>query len=608
MVGTAILQRELGSVARKWTNYLVRAVFVLLLAIIVTLMWVESVRRWGRMSYSGLSQAGHELFIGLFVTEVVLVSLAGPLVTGGLIAQERERRTLDLLFLTPLGDLEIVLGKFVSRMAYLLGLILLATPVLLGVLIFGGVASEDILLGSLLVFVCGLWSGAIGLFVSGLARKSYLAVMATYFILLAQTFGIPLVWGIVTDFRGTPGPLFFTTSPQFFAIARIASPELVSAWQFELWPWVTGVIAALSAALVVASSWFLRASPAAAVPVAAETKVRRRLRPGRDWLSRLLAGCGWAIVVAITAAMLFCAPFVLERSHGMALVPLAGLVYVLVRLVRGGGGRRHAGDPPRRVWENPVAWKEIVLARSPGVRRMVEVTLLAAVGIMFLCYGAERSAWGDDEFHGIYLGFELCGTLVVTVILSAVAIAQEAEAGHLDLLLGTPLRPGQILFGKQLGVCVTVAPLLAFMTLHAVSALGARDRIEPADVLLALVIVAVILYFQSSLALLLGLWFRRVGAAIGVCLVGALLAYLFVPILGEILFRRSESWLYWLVGYLNPLGAIVLAIRGGHRHYGSDVLPSGTGFAVSIVFYLVGGAALQLLTVFGFDRFVRRNR
>lgn len=605
MTGLAILQREIGSVSRKGTSYLLRAVFVFLLAMIVTLVWASEMRWSGQMSYSRMSAVGRGLFAGLFVTEVVLVSLVGPLVTGGLIAQERERRTLDLLFMTPMRDYEIVFGKFLSRMAYILGLILLSTPVLLGCLIFGGVSPEEILLGAILVFVCALWSGAIGMFLSAFTRKGYLAVVGAYFVLLVQCFGLPMIFALTFMRRGRPGPAFFLTSPQLYSFARILSEGQVSFWGIDIWGYVAGGTTLLSLLLVLVSVRFLRRTPpGATVSAGADTKVRKRMKPARNLLGSLARIVGGVALVATLIAMVVALPLAWEETEGLVLLPVLGAATVLVRVFF---ARRRRSAGQQRVWENPVAWREIVSQRSPGVDRMVNLVLFAMAGFMFLFIAFEGGLTDDRKFHGAYLGAELCATLVVAIVLAAASIGQEAEAGRLDLLLGTPLHPAKVLIGKMLGVFATLAPLLVFMMLHAGASGMVCGRIEPEGVGLAVGIIVAQTFFHASLALLFGFWFRRTGMAIGMGLGAGLFVFLFLPILAAIMSFSDTRFPFVGLLYSNPAVSVFLALAETRSYRGDYATEKAAGCAIAMLLYFVAGLALQAFMASRFNRFVQRR-
>ena len=62
----------------------------------------------------------------------------------GTIAQERERRTMEYLYTTPLSNLEIIIGKLGGRVLQILYLVLSGVPVLALAMLLGGIAPRTI--------------------------------------------------------------------------------------------------------------------------------------------------------------------------------------------------------------------------------------------------------------------------------------------------------------------------------------------------------------------------------------------------------------------------------------------------------------------------------
>lgn len=144
------------------------------------------------------------------ITEIIVPELLGnaaiilllitPLLTMRLVAEERRNRTLTLLLSAPVSMTEIVLGKYLGVLAFLMllvGLIALMPLALLagGTLDWGLVGSAllglSLLLGSF---------AAIGLFISTLTQHPTVAAAATFGALL---FFWTLDWSGQGDVRGS---------------------------------------------------------------------------------------------------------------------------------------------------------------------------------------------------------------------------------------------------------------------------------------------------------------------------------------------------------------------------------------------------------------------
>ena len=120
----------------------------------------------------------------LFANAAVVLMLVVPLLTMRLISDERRNQTLSLLLSAPLSMTEIVLGKYLGAMIFLLVqllLIILMTVSLLlgGNLDLGVVASCSLGLALLLASF-----SALGLYMSTLTAQPTVAAVATFGVLL----------------------------------------------------------------------------------------------------------------------------------------------------------------------------------------------------------------------------------------------------------------------------------------------------------------------------------------------------------------------------------------------------------------------------------------
>jgi ABC-2 type transport system permease protein len=128
------------------------------------------------------------------VTEIVLPDLLGnaaiilllvvPLVSMRLIAEERRNRTLSLLFSAPISMTEIVLGKYLGLLLFLLILVALIALMPLSLLAGGGL--DFGLFGSGLLGLTLLLASfaAVGLFMSTLTQYPTVAAISTFGALL----------------------------------------------------------------------------------------------------------------------------------------------------------------------------------------------------------------------------------------------------------------------------------------------------------------------------------------------------------------------------------------------------------------------------------------
>jgi ABC-2 type transport system permease protein len=137
----------------------------------------------------------------MFIETLVIVALA-PAYTAGLISQEREKQTFDLLSVTPISSFAIVLGKLLSGLSYL-GLVVGASiPIASVAFLFGGVDVIDIARGYAILLVTGFGVGAIGVWCSAAMKKTQPATVSAFVLTALLVVGATGVW-IILDSRAS---------------------------------------------------------------------------------------------------------------------------------------------------------------------------------------------------------------------------------------------------------------------------------------------------------------------------------------------------------------------------------------------------------------------
>ncbi len=120
---------------------------------------------------------------------LVILMFLMPLVTMRLVAEERRQNTFELLLTSPIRDVEVILGKFLGALAFLLFLLLLTAPYPLLLYAYGKPETGPILTGYLGLLLMGCALVAIGLFFSSVtdsqmvaAALSFMAVIVIWLI------------------------------------------------------------------------------------------------------------------------------------------------------------------------------------------------------------------------------------------------------------------------------------------------------------------------------------------------------------------------------------------------------------------------------------------
>jgi ABC-2 type transport system permease protein len=130
----------------------------------------------------------------------VILTMTMVLFTAVAIVRERERGNLEFLITTPVGTLELMLGKLLPYIV--IGLLQVSLVLIVGHLLFGVPFRGQLadLYAVSLVFIAA--SLALGLLISTLARSQFQAMQMTFFFFLPSI----LLSGFMFPFDGMPRP------------------------------------------------------------------------------------------------------------------------------------------------------------------------------------------------------------------------------------------------------------------------------------------------------------------------------------------------------------------------------------------------------------------
>lgn len=113
---------------------------------------------------------------------------AGLLLSFRLISEERQQHSMVLLTTSPVRDSQIVIGKYLAALTFLLVLLALSVYMPLLIMVRGKITGGQILVGYFGLLLVGSTALAIGMFASSLTRNQLLAGVIGLAILLVMVF------------------------------------------------------------------------------------------------------------------------------------------------------------------------------------------------------------------------------------------------------------------------------------------------------------------------------------------------------------------------------------------------------------------------------------
>ncbi len=177
-----IARHELRRIFVSPLAWTVLAVAQLILGLVFVLSLVDYTANPDMMDqYTGVSDY---VGAGLFGFATIVLLLVMPLMTMRLFAEERKSGSIDLLFSAPVSLTDIVLGKFLGLVGFMLAVLALLALMPLSLLPATSLDLGRIAAGLLGLLLMMLAFGAAGLFVSSLTREATIAAVGGFGLLL----------------------------------------------------------------------------------------------------------------------------------------------------------------------------------------------------------------------------------------------------------------------------------------------------------------------------------------------------------------------------------------------------------------------------------------
>ncbi len=547
-----VFSREVMIAPRRTRIYVARSAYVVGLLVLMSTAWAALTDTQFVRDVGDLARFGTILFQILAPVQLALALFFSALLAAAAVAQEKDRRTLVLLLLTNLSNSELVLGKLLASLLSVLVMLAAALPLFMLSALLGGVSFGQIGWVFAVTLVSVLACGSLGSTLALWREKTFQALAMTVLVLVMWL----AIWKIVET--GALGESF---------------------WGISCRTWAAGF-----------SPW---------------QAIIEATRPGMHADPRL--------GLLATPVHLFCV-------LGVAISLLInGVAIAMVRVWNPSretrpirreedarrGAPKHAART-RRVWDNPIIWREIrtwAYGRKILVVRLAYLLLfgLAAASLVWMVENGQLAA----HAHGAVALVPLLLLSLVLINAQAVtSLTSERDGRALDLLLVTDLTPKEIVFGKLGGVFYNTKEMMALPALLCVY-LCVRGPLSVENLIYLLAGLAVLVVFVATLGLHVGMIYVNSRSAVATSLGTVFFLFLGVATCMRIMVAFSGSFqaqlppffafmlgggvgLYVALGMRNPSTAIGVA---------SLVCPLATFYAITSL--LIGKTLSVLLATAG---------
>jgi ABC-type transport system involved in multi-copper enzyme maturation permease subunit len=217
---------DLIRLARHRRNVFLRCGYLIALMIAWWIVYERSLPFAGQINdYARLAE---NFAYSLIALQYVMILLLAPIYLAGTITEERESRTLELVFQTQLSDREILLGKFAARVVHLIFMMLLPLPMLAIITLWGGVDMEVLSVHFTLMFILILFVGSVCLWASVSQRRYTESMMLAYSLEFVFGYYGGILVGAALDRAGA------VRAPPWWAVAALTAAAL-GGTLFFLW-------------------------------------------------------------------------------------------------------------------------------------------------------------------------------------------------------------------------------------------------------------------------------------------------------------------------------------------------------------------------------------
>lgn len=509
---------------------------------------------------SDMANFGSTLFQILAPLQLSLLLFFSAMQAASNIAVEKDRQTLILLLMSRLTNSELVLGKLFASLLNIGVMLISSVPVFMLIVLFGGTSFVQVGWTFVVTFIASLAAGSLGVTIALWREKTFQSLALVAMVLVAWLGLSEVLVFLNTDLAGVGTRQIGLAANPVRAVMAASKPTIVADWMVTVVP-------------------FLCVGAAIAIGLCSLSILRvRRWNPSRD----VRMGQSNESESAQAGIDLFTGQLADEdRNQGAEIVRQSeGL-----RAGHVDDRSREAVKKSRRVWDNPVLWREAMTwAYGRKILFIRAAYWLLAAAVVFAIYsmissGAATRVTADESIGVPIVGQVVIPLMVVSVMminaLAVTSITTERDGRALDLLMVTDISPKEFLFGKIGGVAIVAADM-AIIPIVICGYLWFNEILSSENFAYVVIGSLVMLLFSVTLGIHSGMSYGASRQAIAVSL--GTLFFLFLGVVTVILMMVSFTGnaeaqlapflaciiggsigLYLALGYNVPSTALVVA-------------------------------------------------
>jgi len=499
-----VFTREFTIAPRRLRVYVARSVYVASLLGLMIVAWLMLTGTQLVRDVGDLARFGTIVFQILSPLQLVVAVFFSAVLAASAVSQEKDRKTLILLLLTRLTNSELVLGKLLASLLGVLVLLAAAVPLFMVSVLLGGVSFSQVGQMCAVTLASVLVCGSLGSTVALWREKAFQALAVTVMAIV--------LWVVFWE--------------------AVAAGALGAGWWgLSCEAWAAGM-----------SPW--RAVLETTVPLA-QPEPALGLLGYPVYLYLLVAGAGAVLINAVAVALVRvwnpsreAQPATQEEplphketiwgvEHDLAAAAQQDTAAPLQQATSSATIQTKPAAHTRRVWDNPVLWREIrtwAYGRRTLMIRLVYLVLFAMAAGLLVWTVQTTGTLGRGEGALALVPLFLLSLFLINAQ-AVTSLTSERDSRAMDLLLVTDLSPKEIVYGKLGGVFyntkeMILLPILLCVYLWWQGVLGTEN-------LVFLVLgLGVLFAFAAMLGIHAGMHYFNSRSAVGVSL--GTLFFLFV--------------------------------------------------------------------------------
>ncbi|MCB9856763.1 MAG: ABC transporter permease subunit [Phycisphaerales bacterium] len=438
-----ILVRVVQSGGRRKRHLWIRLGYLSIMAIAVVIGIALMQAPGSTGSLAEFAKQATKVFKSVSLIQLGMVCVLAPVFAAAAITQEKDSQTYNILLSTPLTNGQIVLGSLLSRLFFVVALLVASIPLFCIIMVYGGVTGDKIMFAIAIATATALLMGSIAISISVIKIGTGRTIFSFYLAIA----------------------VYLMTIYVLGSWSRLIPPESVLA--------PTGATK---------MSWLAAFHPFLAMfvvlgetPAPGFADVAHYGFPGKYLLA--YPQYSYLVITSITSLVLLSVSFAFVRRSAKEGEPT-----LLSRIFRGramgaGSSANEISDdhsataadsrkkPPRTVSKNPIAWRESVTSAAAGGGRISRILLVAAGSAialsLFIAHATGNVTTPEVQqwiFGVVVVEFGI--TLFVATTAAATSMTREKESNTLELILATPLTSTNVITGKTWGLIWAAGPML----------------------------------------------------------------------------------------------------------------------------------------------------